>query len=214
MLEYPSIINSSKAPREPCIAFNKLDGSNVRVKYTQKKGFHLFGSRHQLFDETHPFLAGAIPSFKERYEEALCSLFTTKAFRDYKEIIVFGEYYGEKSFAGVHADDDPTKKFVMFDILLTLKDRVEFIRPQDFIELFQQKVEIPDIVYEGNLNEDFILSVRNNQAGYPLTEGVICKGTQTKGSYRGKVWMCKIKTNSYIESLKSRFGDDWEKYSE
>lgn len=28
MIEYPSIQNSSKAPRKECVAFNKLDGSN------------------------------------------------------------------------------------------------------------------------------------------------------------------------------------------
>lgn len=39
MVEYPSIQNSSKAPRKNCIAFEKLDGSNFRAKWTQKNGF-------------------------------------------------------------------------------------------------------------------------------------------------------------------------------
>jgi hypothetical protein len=214
MIEYPSIINSSKAPQEPCVAFYKLDGSNVRVKYTRNKGFSLFGSRHQLFDETHPFLAGAIPSFNERYSEFLNSLFATKQFKDFKEIIVFGEYLGEKSFAGIHDENDKTKKFVLFDVMPIYKDRVEFLKPQTFLELFSGKVEIPEVVYEGNLNKEFISLVRENKASIPLEEGVICKGLQTKGSFKGKVWMCKIKTNHYLEKLKTRFGDDWEKYSE
>lgn len=51
MIEYPSIIASAKAPREHCIAFDKLDGSNTRVKFQPKKGWCLFGSRMQLFDK-------------------------------------------------------------------------------------------------------------------------------------------------------------------
>ena len=217
MIEYPTMINSSKAPHEPCIAFDKLDGSNIRVKFTRSKGFSLFGSRHQLFDDTHPFLAGSIGSFNERYSEFLNSLFGTKRFRDFKEIIVFGEYYGEKSFAGMHDPNDLTKKFVLFDVMLIFKDRVEFLKPQEFLDLFAGKVEIPRVVYEGNLNDPFIQAVRENKvAGHEesLIEGVICKGLQTKGSYKGKVWMCKIKTIEYLEKLKSRFGPEWEKYAE
>lgn len=64
MIEYPSIINNIKAPREHCTAFEKYDGSNFRAKYTKKDGFHLFGSRHTLFDETHEHLGSAIPYFR------------------------------------------------------------------------------------------------------------------------------------------------------
>lgn len=213
MIEYPSIINSSKAPRETCIAFDKLDGSNIRVKYTPKAGFTLFGSRHQLFDETHEFLAGSIPSFRERYEQYLTNCFKReKQFQGAKEIIVFGEWVGDKSFAGVHDPNDSTKRFILIDVLSVFKDRQEFLKPQDFVKMFLNEVEIPRVIYEGILNESFIQDVRNDK--FNTFEGVICKGTQTKGSYRGKVWMCKIKTQRYLDSLKTRFGDEWEKYAE
>ena len=68
------------------------------------------------------------------------------------------------------------------------------------------------VVYEGNLTDEFIASVRRND--FELDEGVICKGTQGKGSYRGKVWMAKIKTQAYLDRLKNRFGDEWSKYGE
>lgn len=215
MIEYPSMINSSKAPRESCIAFEKLDGSNIRVKYTKKKGFHLFGSRHQLFDESHPHLAGAIDSFKQNYSEPLEKIFTdSKVFSTPKEIIVFGEYYGKNSFAGIHDPNDETKRFVMFDVMLVYKDRTEFLLPQHFTEYFISKVEIPNIVYDGKLTDEFIKDVRNNNLSDPLFEGVICKGTKVSGAFRGKVWMCKIKTNSYLDKLKERYGNDWVKYAE
>ena len=209
------MINSSKAPREPCIAFEKLDGSNIRVKYTSKKGFHLFGSRHQLFDKSHPHLAGAIDSFNESYSEPLARIFKdSKLFSKPKEIIVFGEYYGIKSFAGVHDPEDKTKRFVMFDVLLVYKDHVEFLLPQYFTEYFLSKVAIPNIVFDGKLNDEFIQDVRDNNLSDPLIEGVICKGTKSNGAFRGKTWMCKIKTTSYLNKLKERYGNDWIKYGE
>lgn len=39
MLEFPSIINSSKAPRKHCIAFDKLDGSNLANNFCQLNQF-------------------------------------------------------------------------------------------------------------------------------------------------------------------------------
>lgn len=54
--------------------------------------------------------------------------------------------------------------------------------------------------------------VRDNK--FNLNEGVICKGHLTKGNFFGKMWMCKIKTQAYLDKLKNRFGDDWEKYAE
>lgn len=209
MIEYPSIINSSKAPRKLCIAFDKLDGSNFRAKFTQKQGFHVFGTRTQLIDETTEFWGGMVKVFKSTLEEPLSKLFKSKDFRDYREIIVFGEYFGENSFAGRHEAGD-THKIVPFDVLLGKKQR-KFLKPQEFIKLIGKEVEIPEVVYEGNLNEEFIKSIRENTT---LKEGVICKGKETSGAFSGGVWTCKIKTQAYIDKLKGRFGDEWEKYGE
>ena len=74
MIEYPHIMPSSKAPRQECVAFEKLDGSNIRVKYTNKKGFNLFGSRTQMFDKGHPFLGDAVGIFFNKYEDKLVDL--------------------------------------------------------------------------------------------------------------------------------------------
>ena len=75
MIEYPSIINSSNAPRQNCIAFDKLDGSNFRAKYTQKKGFETFGTRTQLIDETTPFWGEMVTIFKSEYKNDLEKFF-------------------------------------------------------------------------------------------------------------------------------------------
>lgn len=67
MIEYPSIINSSKAPRTNCVAFVKFDGSNFRAKYTQKQGFSLFGSRRELMDESHKYLDSLKSKFGDEW---------------------------------------------------------------------------------------------------------------------------------------------------
>ena len=48
-----------------------------------------------------------------------------------------------------------------------------------------------------------------------MNEGVICKGKQSSGAYRGGVWMAKIKTQSYFDRLNLKFGKEGvEKYGE
>lgn len=209
MIEYPSIQNSSKAPRENCVAFNKEDGSNIRIKWTSKKGFHLFGSRTQTFDKGHPFLGDVVPIFMEHFAGPLEEIFAKK-WPNLREIVVFGEYFGESSFAGWHEKDEP-HKFVLFDVMLGHKNR-EFVKPNEFVKLFSDKVETPRVVYVGNLTDQFISDVRANKFG--LKEGVVCKGTVNTGAYRGKMWMCKIKTQEYLDKLKKKFGDEWTKYGE
>lgn len=201
MIEYPSIINSSKAPRKAMIAFDKLDGSNIRCKYTAKRGFDLFGSRTQLIDKTHPHLGEVVDIFNRDFAEPLTKIFRDK-FPNEREIIVFGEFLGDKSFAGIHVEGDP-KRFVMFDAYVGHKNS-KFIMPREFIKLFGGKVTIPRVIFEGNLSDQFIKDVREGK--YDVFEGVLCKGLEKSGAYRGGVWMCKIKTQKYFDALLERFG--------
>lgn len=209
MIEYPSIINSSKAPRKHCIAFDKLDGSNIRAKYTQKDGFKLFGTRTQLIDESTPFWNVIIEKFKP-YEASLTEKFKKdKDYRDFREIIVFGELSGPNSFAGRH--DDPTEdlKITFFDILTGNKNR-KFVKPKEFIKDFSFLPQ-PKVIYEGKLNDSFIDEIRKNT---DLQEGVICKGTETSGAFVGGIWMCKIKTQAYFDKLKTQLPETWEQHGE
>lgn len=210
MIEYPSIINSSKAPRQSCVAFDKLDGSNFRAKYTVKQEWHVFGTRTQLIDETTPYWCEMVELFKRNIATPLKSYFKgNKDYGDFREIVVFCEFLGENSFAGRH-EEEP-HKLVMFDVMVGHKQR-KFISPRKFVKDFSNVVEIPRVVYEGNLNEQFIKDVRENK--YNLKEGVVCKGTDSRGDFCGGTWMCKIKTQEYLDKLKAVFGKDWEQYAE
>lgn len=210
MIEYPSIINSAKAPRKKGVAFDKLDGSNFRAKYTQKRGFDVYGTRTQLIDETTPFWAEMVTLFKEHQQEPLTKLFkSSKTFRDFREIIVFGEFLGENSFAGRH-EDEP-HKIVTFDVMVGHKVR-KFLKPKEFIDEIADVVETPKVVYTGNLNDEFIQDVRDGK--YNVKEGVIFKCDEPSGAFCGGVATCKIKTLAYIARLKEVFGADWTKYGE
>lgn len=209
MLEYPSIPNSSKAPRAEMIAWDKKDGSNFRIKYTPKQGFCLFGTRTQLIDENTAFWSKMVAVFREKYEKDFLNRFKSKDYRDYREVIVFGEFGGPNSFAGRH---DPEDKYdiTFFDILLGHKQR-KLLLPQDFLADFGKWTNIPEVIYRGKLNDDFIKSVRENKE---LKEGVICKGTERRGDAFGGVWMCKIKTQAYFDRLQKELGTEWKKYWE
>jgi hypothetical protein len=208
MIEYPSIDGPSKSPRKLCTAFEKLDGSNIRVKYTHKKGFHVFGSRREYIDKNHPHLGRVIDIFNVSHAPVLSQIFEREFFNE-KEIIVFGEFYGPSSIGGIHKIGEPMT-FTMFDVMLVKKGYNEFLKPKQFIKLFQDHVNIPKVVYEGNLNEPFIKDVQEGK--YDVNEGVICKGHESMGSYCGKQWTCKIKTFAYLEKLKAHYGQEWEIY--
>lgn len=224
MIEYPTIINSSKAPRANCVAFVKFDGSNFRAKYTLKQGFNLYGSRHELIDESHPFLGEAVTIFNRDYKDTLTDFFKKdRDLRNEREIIVYGEFFGPNSFAGMHQPNDP-KEVVIFDVLVGHKNR-KFFGPLDFIKVFQSLAKIPPVLYVGNMNEQLIEDVRNGKYTpefhrltdnkFKLFEGVVCKGTQTRGDFRGNVWMCKIKTAEYFQALRAKWGEEGiKKYGE
>lgn len=198
---YPSITGSSKAPKQFCIAFYKYDGSNIRAEWNRKTGWSKFGTRKRLFDESDPDFGSVIPLFRETMAKGLEDIFRKK-YRDDHNITVFMEFFGPNSFAGQH-DPKDNKRLVLIDVSLYKKG---LISPREFIKSFKD-VDSAEVIYEGNLNESFIDDVRNGK--YPVFEGVICKG----GSGHD-LWMCKIKTNSYLKRLKEVFNSNWKDYWE
>ena len=74
----------------------------------------------------------------------------------------------------------------------------DFLKPRDFIDLFEH-LGIPDLVYEGPLNESFIKDIVSNY--YDLKEGVVIKGVS-----EGKVFMSKIKTQKWLDEVREKYG--------
>ena len=208
MIEYPSILHSARAPHQRCIGFDKLDGSNIRVKWTRKRGFCQFGSRTQMLEESHPILGGSIVYFSNHIAEQAEQIILDN-WRNEREVMLFGEWLGPNSFAGWHEKEDIEQgkmRLVLFDVMVSHKNR-KFLLPQEFLKLFSgYTFEIPRVVYEGNLNDQLIADVKAGK--YNVDEGVICKGTERTGAACGNVWMAKIKTDAYFAKLKGRFGEE------
>lgn len=199
MLQYPSIPGSVKAPLgKPCIAFYKYDGSNLRWEWSPKQGWNKYGTRRQLFDESDSTFGPAIPIFLEKIADDLVYR-VKQVHKNPQRITAFTEYFGKKSFAGSHEPDDP-KTLKLFDVFLFQK---AFIKPKDFVEMFEDTEYGAEVVYTGQMNRQFIMDVRSGK--YPVFEGVICKGHD---------WTCKVKTSEYFERLRHKYDSAWENYAE
>jgi len=211
MKQYHSIEYFTKLKIDsPVIAFNKLDGSNLRFEWNQKEskkglnnGFNKFGTRKQIIAPGDDIWGEGIDIFMNKYSESLDRIFrTNKYYRNAKKITAFAEFYGENSFAGWH---DPEEKgnmqLTLFDIDVYQKG---ILKARDFVKQFGE-LGIPDIIFEGNYNQNFIDDVRNNV--YGLKEGVVVKGVVlTKRKNAENVIMIKIKTLEWLQKVKGLYG--------
>ena len=199
MKTYPKIEYHNKGFfGDTVYAFDKLDGSNIRAEWNKKRGWYKFGTRTQMISESNPNFGDAIPIFLNKYGDDLDKVFR-KNYSNIQSIVIFGEYVGENSFSGQH-DPNDEKDIVLFDVNLYKKG---FISPKEFIDNFGH-LDIPDVVYKGEYNDDLITDVRDNI--WNLKEGVICKGVRkTKGNEI--VWMTKIKTNEWLQKVKALYGE-------
>lgn len=194
MKEYPTIEYWNKGFfGESCYAFEKLDGSNLRAGYSHKRGFYKFGSKGQMIDETDALFGKGVLLFKQKYEVSLTSLFKLY-YRNVRQLTVFFEYFGPKSFAGWH-DSQDNHDVVMFDIFN--EDSQTFIPPREFFLNFQG-CGIPPLYYKGPYNRNLIQQVREDTT---LAEGIVIKGGKRK------VWMVKAKTNQWFDKLRALKGE-------
>src|ERR1700738_1895614 len=114
MKENPSILSandllarSGAYPGQPFVAFDKLDGSNIRAEWDRKKGWHRFGSRRRLLDASHPLLGQAIQLILNGYGDGLPKAFMDDpASRRPQEATAYFEFLGPHSFAGMHDPAD------------------------------------------------------------------------------------------------------------
>jgi hypothetical protein len=217
MKEYPSILSagdllarSDEYLGQPFVAFDKLDGSNIRAEWERKKGWHLFGSRKRLLDESAPLLGRAIPLILDGYGDPLAKvLVDDPAFRGVRQATAYFEFAGPHSFAGLHDPADlgvpANEPFAVVLIDVNIHKR-GFLSADEFIDHFEP-LGIPRVVHRGILDRSFIEDVRAGRFG--TGEGVVCKGGEGH-----KRWMAKVKTNAYLQSLKEFFQEDWERYWE
>jgi len=186
----------------PIIAFDKLDGSNIRVEWSKKRAFYKYGTRTQMLDKTNTVFGPAIDIFKEKYFDKLHEFFSTvPSYRNCQTILAYFEYLGLNSFAGFHEETDKMD-LILIDVW---KHKKGWVEPRDFVKQFTE-FGIPEVIYRGNLNQEFIQDVKNNI--YNLKEGVVAKGIQDTKRVDRKVWMVKIKTSDWHKRLKEKCGEN------
>lgn len=210
-LAYPKIPDSRAAPLEKCIAFEKYDGTNLHWVWEPELGWYAFGTRRNRFDlddqgiaaftEDHPELAQAPALFLDEFAAPLQSTLLSRPDFATREVTVFTEFLGSRSFAGRHnADDD--KQLILFDVAI----ENQLLDPAQFLEDFGH-LPVAHVVYRGRFTGQFTSDVRAGK--YAVAEGVICKGGTGPS-----LWMAKIKTDAYLARLQTTFADNWEQYWE
>lgn len=213
MKTYPKISSPFKT-NEFCHVFLKYDGSNFRAEWSRKKGWHKFGTRTRLIDESDMIYGRAIQIFKTKYADNLEKVISKdKLLKNAQEIITFGEFFGSISFAGAHVPHDKNWDVVLFDVNVHKKG---LLGPKEFLDYFGH-LPIAEVVYKGFIDDKFIESIRNEtislESKYKVKakvpEGVICKF----GSGHN-LDMFKIKTNRYKEELIRIYDKEWIKHWE
>ncbi len=201
MKSYPSIAFAkqmlSKVPGEQnWFVFDKIDGSNIRAEWSKKKGWHRFGTRRRLLDETDTQFGSAVGLVMEQADAF------EKVFREqrYESAIVFFEYWGDSSFCGTHKEDEEHR--------VTLIDVAPFkkgiLMPKEFLKLFGDFDHAP-LLHQGTIDADFVESVAAGNFEGVSSEGVVCK---THARKTLKPIMFKVKTRKWLSELRQFCGED------
>jgi len=210
-LVYPKIPDGRNCPLKKCIAFEKYDGTNIHFIWTPEMSFIGFGTRRDRFDtnykgnkdfaNAHLGLEEVVYEIKfNAYLQSLDTYLSVK-YNNVKEIIIFTEFLGDKSFAGTHYPNDE-KRLILLDVMVGGR----MLPPENLIKDFS-KFNLAKIIYKGKYTGQFVEDVRKGK--YPVNEGVVVKGVVD-----GQVYMTKIKTDAYMKRLQTEFKDNWKDYWE
>lgn len=189
MRQYPSITTHIDRT-VPVVAFQKLDGSNIRAEWNAKRGFYKFGSRTRLIDKNERPLGDAISLIDASYGAGLAASFLE---RRIERAICFFEFLGDNSFAGQHCEEE--HRVVLIDVSVHRKG---FVGPEEFIRDYG-RLGIPDVVFRGLVDETTEARMRSGLICQG--EGVVCRSLDGRVSF-------KVKTHAWLERLQQKCGDD------
>lgn len=205
MKHYPSISRSTgQSFREfEAYVFDKLDGSNLRVEWTRKKGWDKFGTRNRLFDKSDPDFGEAIDLFLKTLVPHIDPVVKEER---WDQVTIFMEFWGAQSFAGKHVKDDP-KFLTLFDVNPYKKG---ILGPKEFLDLFGHFSTLTDVPhripkYLGRINwtRGFVERVLKGDVADITFEGVVGKA----GSGHDLV-MAKAKSQAWIDKVLAQYGEE------
>ena len=195
---YPSIKGPSfEFLGQPCVAFHKYDGSNLRFLWQEAKGWFRFGTRYKWLKKQTPTFGVAMGLFEAKIAAGLLAVLKAhKEYRGVRNLVAFCEFFGPSSFAGLHAEGED-KELRLFDVWVQGRG---FVPPAEFARNFGH-LPIAEVVYEGPFDQAFLAGVRDGK--YPVREGVVAKGTVSRRD-KVEVWSAKVKTRAWLDELARR----------
>lgn len=223
VLHYRKIPSAEGCPGGACIAFEKIDGTNLHWDWHRELGWHAFGTRRDSFDlspagierfhQAHPGLDDCVDLFRaadgglawglERVFRDAAAAGAGSGYAGFEEMKAFTEYAGPGSFAGRHREGE-AKELVLFDVEAVGEG---LVGPARFVADFGH-LRTPRVVYRGKFTGRLTEDVRRGK--YGVAEGVVIKG----GDGGDDLWMAKVKTDAYRERLRAAFADRWEDFWE
>jgi hypothetical protein len=194
MKTYPAIPRNFFEIKNAYI-FDKLDGSNLRFEWTRKRGFHKYGTRKRLFDETDIVFGRAVELFHNTLADDLERIFRAQR---WEKATAFAEFYGPNSFAGYH-DPRDVHQLTLIDIC---QYKYGFLNPKDFVKFFGH-LDTAQLLDRTNWTRGYIDRVWDGEI-----EGVSFEGVVAKAGGGNKAIRAKAKTRAWIEKVKARFDTD------
>lgn len=176
--------------------FDKLDGSCLRFEWTRKAGWSKAGTRTRLVDMSDPVFGPAIPLFAATLAAPLARVAQAQR---WERLVVFAEFWGPGSFAGVHVPGDAMR--------LTLFDAAPYkqglLAPNDFRKLFEDQVPTPAYLGRVRWTRGFVERVR---AG--AVDGITFEGVVGKAPGRQGLLMAKAKTQAWLDKVAALYAPD------
>lgn len=177
------------------IAFDKLDGSNIRAEWNPKKGFYKFGSRHHLIDENHASFGAAVMLIKE-FSEGYASVARSER---WESAVFFFEFYGPESFAGSHGSLNGMS-VTMIDVNVYKRGHIS---AREMLDLFGEDA-LPDVLYMGEFDENLVKAVRTSSLPGMTFEGIVCRTPNDPDI------IFKVKSEDWLSKLRRECGKDEE----
>ncbi len=198
MKAYPTIEFSTSLP-EKAHVFDKIDGSNLRFEWSRKAGWYKSGTRTRLFDETDTIFGGAKPLFLSSLGEPIERIAVDNRL---ERIIVFTEFSGPNSFAGLH-DKNDQKTLRLFDVNVHKRG---ILGPKEFLRLFGH-LDITTFLGVHTWGPQLLDQVRNGQL-----PGVTFEGVVGKCGSGHSLQMAKVKSQVWIDKVHAKFGSRASEY--
>lgn len=200
MKDYPHISRSrgqSFRAIPDATIFDKLDGSQIRVEWSGKRGieWNKFGTRDQLLDPNDPVFSPAIGIFRRDWQDALGRIVHAER---WERGVAFFEFWGPNSFAGQH-DPEDEKHLTLIDVA---PHRMGIMGPRRFLSTFGD-LDVPTVVDTRNWTREYVEQVWRGEIPHITFEGVVAKG----GDGHHLV-MAKAKTEAWVIRVKELYAPD------